>query len=586
VVLEIQNVTQAVNRLDDDERSMFNVGRQGEINIISESGLYTLMLRCRDAVKPGSVPHRVRKWVTSEVLPAIRKTGHYEHSAPIPPAPTEVDDLKTRLAAQETALHALAQDLDTARRGHIDAQRGHIDALTQLSQVQAAQLTEMVAREKHQAHNTILTLTAAGTSPETIRLVTGRSIDHIRTVISQDFQDKRDDDGHDDDGSSHDDDGSGDASHVTKTLTVGTFPIRYHDGLLSLNDLHRASGGDKKHKPERFLGLGSTKKFIKEIFYNLKVMLPELFSDQEWNDSIIQTYLLLDFSASGHGDTYVCSDLATTYATWISSKFGLKVKAHIQAYCDEWQAAMRGDVEDWKLVRHEPITDDTVMSKEWHEWQERQRDTEAPKPVQQLIVQPKRDDNELIGNVGKRSGSPGYGEELKNEVLSFVKQDGRITEAAKRYKVSYQTIQKWLKATTWFIPGASKVDVEVLRQMMEANPNLTSTKLAQVFHVCIDTIHSHLKNLGFRYIRPANVWQSEASVDTVAAEILEDVFDGELLPFKTNPDGSVPRSVYQVWFAGVAPELRQAAIQAFEENSEVIVPEGGSAVETYRRDVH
>ena len=45
--------------------------------LVSESGMYTLILRCRDAVKKGSVPHRFRKWVTSEVLPQIRKTGSY-----------------------------------------------------------------------------------------------------------------------------------------------------------------------------------------------------------------------------------------------------------------------------------------------------------------------------------------------------------------------------------------------------------------------------------------------------------------------------------------------------------------------------
>lgn len=49
------------------------------MSIINESGLYTLILRCRDAVKPGTVPHRFRKWVTNEVLPTIRKTGRYEH---------------------------------------------------------------------------------------------------------------------------------------------------------------------------------------------------------------------------------------------------------------------------------------------------------------------------------------------------------------------------------------------------------------------------------------------------------------------------------------------------------------------------
>ncbi|EBK0243270.1 BRO-like protein [Salmonella enterica] len=88
--LRIQNVTQALEKLDDDERSIFNIGhehraifdsRVKEINIISESGLYTLILRCRDAVTPGTIPYRFRKWVTGEVLPQIRKTGSYIKNA-------------------------------------------------------------------------------------------------------------------------------------------------------------------------------------------------------------------------------------------------------------------------------------------------------------------------------------------------------------------------------------------------------------------------------------------------------------------------------------------------------------------------
>lgn len=72
-ILEIKNVTQAVQRLDEDERSMFNIGRQGNTNFVNESGLYTLILRSdKKEAKP------FRKWITSEVIPAIRKTGKYE----------------------------------------------------------------------------------------------------------------------------------------------------------------------------------------------------------------------------------------------------------------------------------------------------------------------------------------------------------------------------------------------------------------------------------------------------------------------------------------------------------------------------
>ncbi|EPQ5740020.1 TPA: anti-repressor protein [Serratia marcescens] len=79
--LRLSNPTMSLKALDEDERSKLNLGRQGEASIISESGLYTLILRCRDAVTPGTIPYRFRKWVTSEVLPAIRQTGQYQHRA-------------------------------------------------------------------------------------------------------------------------------------------------------------------------------------------------------------------------------------------------------------------------------------------------------------------------------------------------------------------------------------------------------------------------------------------------------------------------------------------------------------------------
>ena len=84
--LNLSSPSMAIANLDDDEKYTLSltegiegVGKQvQELNLVSESGMYTLILRCRDAVKKGSVPHRFRKWVTAEVLPAIRKTGKYE----------------------------------------------------------------------------------------------------------------------------------------------------------------------------------------------------------------------------------------------------------------------------------------------------------------------------------------------------------------------------------------------------------------------------------------------------------------------------------------------------------------------------
>ncbi|MNM07377.1 Phage antirepressor protein KilAC domain protein [compost metagenome] len=71
-VLEIANPTQAINRLDEDERAMFNIGRQGEANIVNEPGLYSLILGSR---KPEA--KQFKRWITHEVIPMIRKTGGY-----------------------------------------------------------------------------------------------------------------------------------------------------------------------------------------------------------------------------------------------------------------------------------------------------------------------------------------------------------------------------------------------------------------------------------------------------------------------------------------------------------------------------
>ncbi len=76
-ILEIGNVSQALSRLDEDEKNtiILNDGKRGNPNtaIISESGLYSLTLGSR---KPQAKDFK--RWVTREVLPTIRKTGKYE----------------------------------------------------------------------------------------------------------------------------------------------------------------------------------------------------------------------------------------------------------------------------------------------------------------------------------------------------------------------------------------------------------------------------------------------------------------------------------------------------------------------------
>ena len=75
-VLGLGTPARVAERLEEDEVSSTHLtdslGRQQDMTIINESGLYNVILR---SDKPEARPFR--KWVTAEVLPSIRKTGGY-----------------------------------------------------------------------------------------------------------------------------------------------------------------------------------------------------------------------------------------------------------------------------------------------------------------------------------------------------------------------------------------------------------------------------------------------------------------------------------------------------------------------------
>lgn len=112
-ILGHSNVSMALDRLDDDERSKSNLGRQGKTNIVTEAGLYSLVLGSR---KPEA--HEFKRWVTHEVLPQIRKTGGY-----IPT--TDADDDMTILAKAVM----IGQRTMESQKQRIAEQSEHIKAL-------------------------------------------------------------------------------------------------------------------------------------------------------------------------------------------------------------------------------------------------------------------------------------------------------------------------------------------------------------------------------------------------------------------------------------------------------------------------
>lgn len=103
-ILEIQNTTDAIKRLDTDEVTRFNLGGlTGETNLVNEHGLYSLILGSR---KPEA--KKFKRWVTHEVLPSIRQNGGYG----LQTIPTDLQVLQgmlSKLIQQETEIKTISE---------------------------------------------------------------------------------------------------------------------------------------------------------------------------------------------------------------------------------------------------------------------------------------------------------------------------------------------------------------------------------------------------------------------------------------------------------------------------------------------
>ncbi len=98
-------------------------------------------------------------------------------------------------------------------------------------------------------------------------------------------------------------------------LTISNSIIGMKDGLYSLNDLHRASGSNKKHQASNFMRLEATKGLIDEI---------ERSSDVSNGTNSI-AYNVIQGGESQQQGTFVCRELVYSYAMWISPRFQLMV---------------------------------------------------------------------------------------------------------------------------------------------------------------------------------------------------------------------------------------------------------------------
>jgi len=111
----VSNVSDALKRLDDDEKDEIDlidaIGRHQKIAVVTEPGLYKLILSSRKKEF-----NHIKRWITHDVLPAIRKQGAY-----VSPSITDeqLTALQQEIGRQQEQIHFLKQvnaSAEVARR--------------------------------------------------------------------------------------------------------------------------------------------------------------------------------------------------------------------------------------------------------------------------------------------------------------------------------------------------------------------------------------------------------------------------------------------------------------------------------------
>lgn len=121
-VLDIGRTSDAIRGLDEDEKGAVTIRTPGgpqSLSVVNEFGLFSLILRSR---KPDA--QRFKRWVTHEVLPAIRKTGSYSVARPAASGITV--DLRDRGQMAEILVQAL--QIAEEERARADREHERADA--------------------------------------------------------------------------------------------------------------------------------------------------------------------------------------------------------------------------------------------------------------------------------------------------------------------------------------------------------------------------------------------------------------------------------------------------------------------------
>ncbi len=135
-VLELSNSRMVADRLDEDEKGVSTVdtlGGKQELTVISESGLYNVILLSR---KPEA--KQFKRWVTHEVLPSIRRHGMYATDA----AKLEAQQKRASamlLNAQSRALQTLMRTINDKKLSPIAVEVFGLKCVEQITGVDMGQ---------------------------------------------------------------------------------------------------------------------------------------------------------------------------------------------------------------------------------------------------------------------------------------------------------------------------------------------------------------------------------------------------------------------------------------------------------------
>jgi hypothetical protein len=130
-------------------------------------------------------------------------------------------------------------------------------------------------------------------------------------------------------------------------LVIKSVDIAENGGLYCLNDLHKASGGEERHKPANWLRTQQALELVAELEAEAEKAKSLIFPVSHIRAT--EQNQILSILQGQHLDkqgTFVCKELVYAYATWVSPAFFLHVLRTYDAVVQEELGYMRRDLDE------------------------------------------------------------------------------------------------------------------------------------------------------------------------------------------------------------------------------------------------